>query len=386
MAKEKFVRNKPHCNIGTIGHVDQGKTTLTAAVTLILAKSGGATAKSYADVDAAPAVKARGITVNTAHVEHMRRPNRHMRPRRLPWPRRLCEEHDHRRRADGQRHPGGERGRWPDAADPRSIFSPARQSGVPALVVSSGTRSTRWTILELLELVEMEVRELLTSYEFPGDDTPIVKGSALSGGGGEPRCADGRGPRSWEPMTAVDTHIPQPERMIDRPFMMGIEDVFSISGRGTVVTGRIDQGIIKVGEEVEIVGHPPDPEDGVHGGGDVPPACSTRGQAGDNVGVLLRGTKREEVERGQVLCKPGTITPHTKFTAEAYILTKEEGGRQHAVLHQPPAAVLLPHHRRDRHRQAEGRRRDDHARRQCRAGRGPDHPDRHGAGPALHHP
>ena len=321
MGKEKFERNKPHCNIGTIGHVDHGKTTLTAAITMTLAKSGGATAKKYDEIDAAPEEKARGITINTAHVEY-ETANRH-------YAHVDCPGHaDYvKNMITGAAQMDGailvvSAGDGPMPQTREHILL-ARQSGVPALVVYLN-KVDQVDDPELLELVEMEVRELLSGYEYPGDDIPIIKGSALA-------AVEGRDPEIGENsilelMAAVDSYIPQPERMIDRPFMMGVEDVFSISGRGTVVTGRIDQGIVKVGEEVEIVGLRPTQKTTCTGV-EMFRKLLDQGQAGDNVGVLLRGTKREDVERGQVLCKPGTITPHTKFQAEVYILTKEEGGR-----------------------------------------------------------
>jgi elongation factor Tu len=321
MAKEKFERNKPHCNIGTIGHVDHGKTTLTAAITMVLAKTGGATAKSYADIDAAPEEKARGITINTAHVEYETK-NRH-------YAHVDCPGHaDYvKNMITGAAQMDGAilvvsaaDGPMPQT---REHILLARQVGVPALVVYLN-KVDMVDDEELLELVEMEVRELLSSYEFPGDDIPIVKGSALAALEG--RDATIGEDSITELMTQVDAYIPQPDRPIDQPFMMAVEDVFSISGRGTVVTGRIDRGVVKVGEEVEIVGLRPTQKT-VCTGVEMFRRLLDQGQAGDNVGVLLRGTKREDVERGQVLCKPGTITPHTKFTAEAYILTKEEGGR-----------------------------------------------------------
>jgi elongation factor Tu len=321
MAKVKFERNKPHCNIGTIGHVDHGKTTLTAAITMVLAKTGGATAKSYADIDAAPEEKARGITINTAHVEYETK-NRH-------YAHVDCPGHaDYvKNMITGAAQMDGAilvvsaaDGPMPQT---REHILLARQVGVPALVVYLN-KVDQVDDPELLELVEMEVRELLSSYEFPGDDIPIVKGSALAAV--EDRDSVIGEDSITELMTQVDGYIPQPDRPIDQPFMMAVEDVFSISGRGTVVTGRIDRGIVKVGEEVEIVGIRPTQKT-VCTGVEMFRKLLDQGQAGDNVGVLLRGTKREEVERGQVLCKPGTITPHTKFVAEAYILTKEEGGR-----------------------------------------------------------
>jgi elongation factor Tu len=321
MAKEKFERNKPHCNIGTIGHVDHGKTTLTAAITMTLAKSGGGKAMKYDEIDAAPEEKARGITINTAHVEY-ETANRH-------YAHVDCPGHaDYvKNMITGAAQMDGAilvvsaaDGPMPQT---REHILLARQSGVPALVVYLN-KVDQVDDEELLELVEMEVRELLSSYGFPGDDLPIVKGSALA-------AVEARDEKIGENsvlelMAAVDAYIPQPERAVDLPFLMPVEDVFSISGRGTVVTGRIERGIVKVGEEVEIVGIRP-VQKTVCTGVEMFRKLLDQGQAGDNVGVLLRGTKREDVERGQVLCKPGSITPHTKFLAEAYILTKEEGGR-----------------------------------------------------------
>ena len=321
MAKEKFERNKPHCNIGTIGHVDHGKTTLTAAITITLAKAGGAKAMNYADIDAAPEEKARGITINTAHVEY-ETANRH-------YAHVDCPGHaDYvKNMITGAAQMDGAilvvsaaDGPMPQT---REHILLARQVGVPALVVFLN-KVDMVDDEELLDLVEMEVRELLSSYDFPGDDIPIVKGSALA-------AVEGRDPiigqdAILELMTQVDAYIPQPERPVDLPFLMPVEDVFSISGRGTVVTGRIERGIVKVGEEVEIVGLR-DNQKTICTGVEMFRKLLDQGQAGDNVGVLLRGTKREDVERGQVLCKPGSIKPHKKFVAEAYILTKEEGGR-----------------------------------------------------------
>ena len=321
MSKAKFERTKPHCNIGTIGHVDHGKTTLTAAITKVLAESGGATFTAYDQIDKAPEEKARGITIATAHVEY-ETTNRH-------YAHVDCPGHaDYvKNRITGAAQMDGAilvvsaaDGPMPQT---REHILLARQVGVPALVVYMN-KVDMVDDPELLELVELEVRELLSSYEFPGDDIPIVKGSAL--------CAlEGRedeiGKRSiLELMAAVDDYIPQPERAKDLPFLMPIEDVFTISGRGTVVTGRIERGIVKVGDEVEIVGLRPTAKT-VATGVEMFRKLLDQGEAGDNVGVLLRGTKREEVERGQVLAKPGTITPHTVFMAEAYVLTKEEGGR-----------------------------------------------------------
>jgi elongation factor Tu len=321
MAKEKFERNKPHCNIGTIGHVDHGKTTLTAAITMVLAKASGGKAMNYADIDAAPEEKARGITINTAHVEY-ETANRH-------YAHVDCPGHaDYvKNMITGAAQMDGAilvvsaaDGPMPQT---REHILLARQVGVPALVVFMN-KVDLVDDAELLELVEMEVRELLSSYQFPGDDIPITMGSAKA-------ATDGVNPEIGEQrvlalMETVDAYIPQPERPVDLPFLMPVEDVFSISGRGTVVTGRIEKGIVKVGEEVEIVGIRP-VQKTTCTGVEMFRKLLDQGQAGDNVGVLLRGTKREDVERGQVLCKPGSITPHTKFVAEAYILTKEEGGR-----------------------------------------------------------
>jgi elongation factor Tu len=321
MGKARFQRNKPHCNIGTIGHVDHGKTTLTAAITKVLAESGGATFTAYDQIDKAPEEKARGITIATAHVEY-ETANRH-------YAHVDCPGHaDYvKNMITGAAQMDGAilvvsaaDGPMPQT---REHILLARQVGVPSLVVYMN-KVDMVDDPELLELVELEVRELLSSYDFPGDDIPIVQGSAL--------CAlDGRQDEVGKSsilklMEAVDSYIPQPERAKDRPFLMPIEDVFTISGRGTVVTGRIERGIVKVGDEVEIVGLRPTAKT-VATGVEMFRKLLDQGEAGDNVGVLLRGTKREEVERGQVLAKPGTITPHTVFTAEAYVLTKEEGGR-----------------------------------------------------------
>jgi elongation factor Tu len=321
MAKEKFERNKPHCNIGTIGHVDHGKTTLTAAITITLARTGGAKAMNYADIDAAPEEKARGITINTAHVEYETK-NRH-------YAHVDCPGHaDYvKNMITGAAQMDGAILVCSAADGPmpqtREHILLARQVGVPALVVFLN-KVDMVDDAELLDLVEMEVRELLSSYDFPGDDIPIVKGSALAAVEG--RDAPIGEDAIMELMTQVDAYIPQPERPINLPFLMPVEDVFSISGRGTVVTGRIERGVVKVGEEVEIVGLR-DSQKTICTGVEMFRKLLDQGQAGDNVGVLLRGTKREDVERGQVLCKPGSIKPHKKFVAEAYILTKEEGGR-----------------------------------------------------------
>ncbi len=321
MAKAKFERNKPHCNIGTIGHVDHGKTSLTAAITKTLAKSGGAVFTAYDQIDKAPEERARGITISTAHVEY-ETANRH-------YAHVDCPGHaDYvKNMITGAAQMDGAilvvsaaDGPMPQT---REHILLARQVGVPALVVFLN-KVDLVDDPELLELVEMEVRELLSSYQFPGDDIPIVKGSAVvTLNDGDPELGE---KAVLELMAAVDSYIPQPERAIDRPFLMPIEDVFSISGRGTVVTGRVERGVVNVGEEVEIVGIKTTVKTTVTGV-EMFRKLLDRGQAGDNIGALLRGTKREDVERGQVLAKPGSITPHTKFKAEAYILTKEEGGR-----------------------------------------------------------
>jgi elongation factor Tu len=321
MAKAKFERNKPHCNVGTIGHVDHGKTSLTAAITKVLAETGGATFTAYDQIDKAPEERARGITISTAHVEY-ETTNRH-------YAHVDCPGHaDYvKNMITGAAQMDGAilvvsaaDGPMPQT---REHILLARQVGVPALVVFMN-KVDMVDDPELLDLVELEVRELLSSYQFPGDKIPVIRGSAL--------CAlEDKNPEIGHDailklMQAVDEYIPQPERPKDRPFLMPIEDVFSISGRGTVVTGRVERGIVKVGEEVEIIGLKPTVKTTVTGV-EMFRKLLDSGEAGDNIGALLRGTKREEVERGQVLAKPGSITPHTKFKAEAYILTKEEGGR-----------------------------------------------------------
>ena len=321
MAKSKFERTKPHVNVGTIGHVDHGKTTLTAAITTILSKKFGGEAKGYDQIDSAPEEKARGITINTAHVEY-ETANRH-------YAHVDCPGHaDYvKNMITGAAQMDGAilvvsaaDGPMPQT---REHILLARQVGVPYIIVYMN-KADMVDDPELLELVEMEVRELLVKYDFPGDDTPIIIGSALKALEGDQ--SDIGEPSIFKLAEALDTYIPQPERAIDGAFLMPVEDVFSISGRGTVVTGRIERGIVKVGEEVEIVGIKPT----------IKTTCTgvemfrkllDQGQAGDNVGVLLRGTKREDVERGQVLAKPGSITPHTKFAAEIYVLSKDEGGR-----------------------------------------------------------
>jgi elongation factor Tu len=321
MAKGKFERTKPHVNVGTIGHVDHGKTTLTAAITHILAKKFGGEAKAYDQIDNAPEEKARGITINTAHVEYQTA-NRH-------YAHVDCPGHaDYiKNMITGAAQMDGAilvvsaaDGPMPQT---REHILLARQVGVPYIVVFMN-KCDMVDDEELLELVEMEVRELLSKYEFPGDDIPIIKGSALKALQGDQ--SDLGEPSIFRLADALDSYIPQPKRALDGAFLMPVEDVFSISGRGTVVTGRIERGIVKVGEELEIVGIKPTLKTTCTGV-EMFRKLLDQGQAGDNVGVLLRGTKREEVERGQVLCKPGSIKPHTKFTAEIYVLGKDEGGR-----------------------------------------------------------
>ena len=321
MSKEKFERTKPHCNIGTIGHVDHGKTTLTAAITKVLAEQGGAAFVDYANIDKAPEERARGITISTSHVEY-ETPNRH-------YAHVDCPGHaDYvKNMITGAAQMDGAilvvsaaDGPMPQT---REHILLARQVGVPAIVVFMN-KMDMVDDPELLELVEMEIRDLLSSYQFPGDDIPVVKGSAkVALDNGDPKI--GR-EAILALMEAVDSYIPQPERPKDQPFLMPIEDVFSISGRGTVVTGRVECGVLKVGDEIEIVGLRPTQKT-VCTGIEMFRKLLDQGEAGDNIGVLLRGTKREEVERGQVLAAPGTITPHTKFESEVYVLSKEEGGR-----------------------------------------------------------
>ena len=321
MGKEKFNRDKPHCNIGTIGHVDHGKTSLTAAITKILAETGGATFTAYDQIDKAPEERARGITINTAHVEYQTKARHYAHvdcPGHADYVKNMITG---AAQMDGAiLVVSAADGPMPQT---REHILLARQVGVPALVVFMN-KCDMVDDPELLDLVEMEVRELLSSYQFPGDDIPIIRGSAL--------CAlEGKSPELGRDavlklMEAVDSYIPQPERPKDLPFLMPIEDVFSISGRGTVVTGRVERGIVKVGEEVEIVGLRDTQKTTVTGIEMFRKLLDT-GEAGDNGGALLRGVDREGVERGQVLCKPGSVKPHKKFKAEAYILTKEEGGR-----------------------------------------------------------
>ncbi|MBH2065678.1 elongation factor Tu [Neisseria meningitidis] len=319
MAKEKFERSKPHVNVGTIGHVDHGKTTLTAALTTILAKKFGGAAKAYDQIDNAPEEKARGITINTSHVEYETE-TRH-------YAHVDCPGHaDYvKNMITGAAQMDGAILVCSAADGPmpqtREHILLARQVGVPYIIVFMN-KCDMVDDAELLELVEMEIRDLLSSYDFPGDDCPIVQGSALKALEGDAAYEE----KIFELAAALDSYIPTPERAVDKPFLLPIEDVFSISGRGAVVTGRVERGIIHVGDEIEIVGLK-ETQKTTCTGVEMFRKLLDEGQAGDNVGVLLRGTKREDVERGQVLAKPGTITPHTKFKAEVYVLSKEEGGR-----------------------------------------------------------
>ena len=321
MAKEKFERTKPHCNVGTIGHVDHGKTTLTAAITKVLAEELGGVATDFADIDKAPEERERGITINTAHVEYETTARHYAHvdcPGHADYVKNMITG---AAQMDGAiLVVNAADGPMPQT---REHILLARQVGVPALVVFLN-KVDQVDDEELLELVEMEVRELLSSYDFPGDDLPIIAGSALAALEG--RDDDIGKEKILELMKAVDEYIPQPDRPVDLPFLMPIEDVFSISGRGTVVTGRVETGVVKVGEEIEIIGLR-DTQKSTCTGVEMFRKLLDSGQAGDNIGALLRGVAREDVERGQVLAKPGSITPHTKFKCECYILTKEEGGR-----------------------------------------------------------
>src|SRR5574343_474569 len=303
MAKEKFERTKPHVNVGTIGHVDHGKTTLTAAITTVLSAKFGGAAKKYDEIDAAPEEKARGITINTAHADYVK--NMITGAAQMDGAILVCSAAD---------------GPMPQT---REHILLARQVGVPYVLVFMN-KCDMVDDAELLELVEMELRELLSKYDFPGDDTPIIHGSALKALEGD-QSEIGE-PAIFRLAAALDSYIPTPERAVDMPFLMPVEDVFSISGRGTVVTGRVERGIVKVGEEIEIVGIRATQKTTCTGV-EMFRKLLDQGQAGDNIGALLRGTKREDVERGQVLCKPGSITPHTHFTGEVYVLSKDEGGR-----------------------------------------------------------
>ncbi|OEZ33014.1 elongation factor Tu [Francisella endosymbiont of Amblyomma maculatum] len=319
MAKEKFERSKPHVNVGTIGHVDHGKTTLTAAITKVMAERNGGSARNFDEIDSAPEEKARGITINTSHVEY-ESPNRH-------YAHVDCPGHaDYvKNMITGAAQMDGAILVCSAADGPmpqtREHILLSRQVGVPKIVVFLN-KCDMVDDEELLELVEMEVRELLDQYEFPGDDTPVVMGSALKAIEGEEQYVE----KIVELVQAMDDYIPAPERDTEKPFILPIEDVFSISGRGTVVTGRIERGVINVGDEVEVVGIRPTQKTTVTGV-EMFRKLLDRGEAGDNVGILVRGLKRDDVERGQVLCKPGSIKPHTKFEAEVYVLSKEEGGR-----------------------------------------------------------
>jgi len=321
MAKEKFERTKPHVNIGTIGHIDHGKTTLTAAITTVLATKGLAQSTAFDEIDKAPEEKERGITIATAHVEYETEKRHYAHvdcPGHADYIKNMITG---AAQMDGAiLVVGADDGPMPQT---REHILLARQVGVPAIVVFLN-KCDMVDDEELIELVDMELRELLSKYDFPGDDTPIIRGSALKA---LENPTDEEATKCiWELMEAVDSFIPEPVRDIDKPFLMPIEDVFTISGRGTVVTGRVERGVVKVGDEVEIVGIRPTAKTTVTGV-EMFRKILDQGQAGDNIGVLLRGTKREEVERGQVLAQPGTITPHVKFKAECYILTKEEGGR-----------------------------------------------------------
>ena len=380
MAKGKFERTKPHVNVGTIGHVDHGKTTLTAALTKVGAERFGGEFKAYDAIDAAPEEKARGITISTAHVEY-ESANRH-------YAHVDCPGHaDYvKNMITGAAQMDGAILVCSAADGPmpqtREHILLSRQVGVPYIVVFLN-KADMVDDAELLELVEMEVRELLSKYEFPGDDTPIIHGSArlaLEGDQSEIGV-----PSILKLVEALDTFIPLPERAIDKPFLMPVEDVFSISGRGTVVTGRIERGIIKVGEEIEIVGIRPTQKTTVTGV-EMFRKLLDQGQAGDNAGLLLRGTKRDDVERGQVLCKPGSITPHTTFEAEVYVLSQGRRRPSHPVLQGLPSAVLLPHDRHHRRRDPAGRRGNGHAGRQHQDGGGADPPGGDGRRPALRDP
>ena len=377
MGKAKFERTKPHVNVGTIGHVDHGKTTLTAAMTLVLSKKYGGEVKAYDQIDNAPEEKARGITINTAHVEYE-------------------TEKRHYAHVDCPGHADYIKNMITGAAQmdgailvvsaadgpmpqTREHILLARQVGVPYIVVYMN-KADMVDDKELLELVELEVRELLSKYQFPGDKTPIVIGSAkmaLEGDTSELGAGS-----IFKLAEALDSYIPQPTRLIDGPFLMPVEDVFSISGRGTVVTGRVERGIVKVGDELEIVGLKPTLKT-VCTGVEMFRKLLDQGQAGDNVGVLLRGTKREEVERGQVLAKPGSITPHTKFSCEVYVLSQGGGGAAHAVLPGVPAAVLFPDDGRDGELRAAGGDGDGDAWGQHRDDGDADCADRDGGGAAV---
>jgi elongation factor Tu len=375
VAKEKFERDKPHVNVGTIGHIDHGKTTLTAAITTVLAEKMGGEARSFEEIDNAPEEKERGITIATSHVEYQTE-NRH-------YAHVDCPGHaDYvKNMITGAAQMDGAilvvsaaDGPMPQT---REHILLARQVGVPYIVVFLN-KADMVDDEELMELVEVEVRELLSEYDFPGDDIPFITGSALKALEGDEEYKG----KILELAEALDTYIPEPVRELDKPFLMPVEDVFTITGRGTVATGRVEQGIVNTGDTVEIVGvH--DTTTTVVTGVEMFRKILDQGQAGDNVGCLLRGTKREEIERGQVLCKPGSITPHTKFKAEVYVLKKEEGGR-----HTPFFTGYRPQFYNRCHRRGEAarRRRDGHARRQRPDGDRADPADRHGPGLAFRHP
>jgi len=379
MAKEKFERDKPHVNVGTIGHIDHGKTTLTAAITKVLSDTYGGQARSFEEIDNAPEEKERGITIATSHVEY-ETPNRH-------YAHVDCPGHaDYvKNMITGAAQMDGAilvvsaaDGPMPQT---REHILLARQVGVPYIVVFLN-KADMVDDDELLELVEVEVRDLLSEYDFPGDDIPFVIGSALKALEGDAEYTQ----KIIDLAEQLDTYIPEPERELDKPFLMPVEDVFSITGRGTVATGRIEQGIVHTGDTVEIVGIQDQTDSTVVTGVEMFRKILDEGRAGDNVGCLLRGTKREEIQRGQVLCKPGSITPHTKFKAEVYCLKKEEGGRHTPFFNGYRPQFLLPHDRRHRRGQPARGHGDGHAGRQHPDDDRADPADRHGRGPSLRDP
>ena len=379
MAKQKFERTKPHLNVGTIGHIDHGKTTLTAAITKVLAEASGGTAVAFDEIDKAPEERQRGITINTAHVEY-ETANRH-------YAHVDCPGHaDYiKNMITGAAQMDGAilvvsaaDGPMPQT---REHILLAKQVEVPYIVVALN-KADMVDDPELLELVEMEVRELLSKYDFPGDDIPIVHVSALKALEGDPEWT----PKILELMEAVDSYIPEPTRDIDKPFLMPIEDVFTITGRGTVVTGRVEQGQIKIGDEIEIVGIHEKVEKTVVTGVEMFQKTLDAAQAGDNAGALLRGVKREEIERGQVLAKPGSITPHTELRRRDLRALEGRGRPPHAVLLQVPPAVLLPHDGRDGRDHAPGGPGDGHAGRQHADDGAADPADRHGRGTSVRRP
>ena len=376
MAKEKFERNKPHVNVGTIGHIDHGKTTLTAAITKVLSEKYGGQARSFEEIDNAPEEKERGITIATSHVEYETE-NRH-------YAHVDCPGHaDYiKNMITGAAQMDGAilvvsaaDGPMPQT---REHILLARQVNVPYVIVFMN-KIDQVDDPELLELVEVEVRELLSEYDFPGDDVPVIQGSALKALEGDAEQVE----KIVELAAALDSYIPEPERPLDRPFLMPVEDVFSITGRGTVATGRIEQGVVHTGDTVEIVGIHTETNSTVVTGVEMFRKILDEGQAGDNVGCLLRGVGREDIERGQVLCKPGSITPHTKFTATVYVPEEGGGWPSHPVLQRLPAAVLLPDDRRDRGGEPPRGHGDGHAGRQRRDDRGADPAHRHGRGPRF---